>query len=150
MNLLVSTYVNNIDKKGRISLPAVFRNVLVNEGLSGVMVYPSIKHNCIECCNVDRFSEIHKIIEGLDPYSEERDAFETVILGEAVQLLIDGEGRVILPKHLCEYAKIDTQASFVGKGSIVEIWNPDLFETHKILSKQIAQQSRGLLKNIKT
>lgn len=150
MNLLVSTYHNKIDKKGRVSVPASFREILVKQGYNVLVMYPSVKHRCIECCNLDRFYEINKIIENLDPFSEERDAFETVILGESVQVPVDAEGRVIIPKNLCEYANIESAAAFIGKGYVAEIWNLEMLEKHKAHSKQIAQQSRGLLKNIKT
>ena len=148
MKIFLSKYLGSIDKKGRISVPSNYRAVLGNSNSSGMIVYPSIKHQCLEACSTQRLEELSKIIENLDPYSEERDAFETTILGESVHLTFDSEGRVVLPKALAEYASIDDSAYFVGKGLVFEMWNPTKFDTYLKQAKDIAQKNRGLLKNI--
>ncbi len=148
MNIFLSKYLGSIDKKGRISVPANYRTILGNGNSSGMIVYPSIKHQCLEACSTQRLAELSKIIENLDPYSEERDAFETTILGESVHLAFDSEGRVVLPKALADYASIDEKAYFVGKGLVFEIWHPTKFEDYLKQAKDIAKNNRGLLKNI--
>ena len=147
MNIFLSKYLNKIDKKGRVSIPAGYRGALAKENFNGIIVYPSFKNNCIECCSMSRLEELSKIIQNLDPYSDERDAFETIVLGEAVQLQFDSEGRVILPSYLMEQVGISTQGCFVGKGLVFEIWNPDQFEAHRKCAKEIAQGNRQILKN---
>ncbi|MFY9589952.1 division/cell wall cluster transcriptional repressor MraZ [Rickettsia endosymbiont of Halotydeus destructor] len=148
MNIFLSKYVNNIDKKGRVSVPANYRSVLGKETFNGVIVYPSIRNNCIEACGISHIEKLRRMIETLDPYSEERNAFETIIFGEAVQLSFDGEGRVILPPSLMQHAAIEEQACFVGKGVIFEIWQPQNFAKYLVQAKEIAQNSRLTLKNI--
>jgi MraZ protein len=88
------------------------------------------------------------MIQQLDPYSDERDAFETIVLGEAVQLPIDGEGRIILPKTLVEHAGINDQICFVGKGQIFEMWEPSKFDNYLSSAREIAQNNRFNLKNL--
>ena len=77
MNIFLSKYQNKIDKKGRVSIPSAFRSVLSEDKFNGIIIYPSFKNNCIEACSMARLQEIYGIIQKLDPYSEERDAFET-------------------------------------------------------------------------
>lgn len=98
---------------------------------------------------MSRLVELSNIIQNLDPYSDERDAFETVVLGGSVQLAFDNEGRVTIPSHLLEEAGISDQACFVGKGAVFEIWNPEIFEEHQKLSREIANKNRAVLKNIR-
>lgn len=150
MSIFLSKYINNIDKKGRVSVPAHYRATLNNESFNGVIAYPSFRNKCIEVCGISRINQLSQIIGTLDPYSEERDAFETIILGEAVQLPFDGEGRVILSKSLIEHAGIEDQACFVGKGVIFEIWQPQNFAEYLAQAREIAQNSRLTLKNIGT
>ncbi|MDP5110734.1 MAG: cell division/cell wall cluster transcriptional repressor MraZ [Rickettsiaceae bacterium] len=147
MNIFLSKYTNKIDKKGRVSIPAGYRGALAKENFNGIVVYPSFKNNCIECCSMSRLEELSRIIQNLDPYSDERDAFETIVLGEAVQLQFDNEGRVILPNYLMEQVDITTQGCFVGKGLVFEIWNPDKFEDYRKNAKKIAEGNRFILKN---
>ncbi len=148
MNLFLSQFVNSIDKKGRVSVPASYRQSTSPETFAGIVVYPSIRNKCIEACSLTRLQELAEMIQRLDPYSDERDAFETIILGGAVQLSFDPEGRVILPKHLTEFAGLDLRANFVGKGQVFEIWNPSNFNEHLANAKEIAAKNRLLLKNI--
>lgn len=149
MNIFLSKYLNKIDKKGRVSVPADYRLALSKSGFGGVVLYPSFKNNCIEACSMSRLEELSKIIQDLDPYSEERDAFETVVLGEATQAQFDNEGRVILPNRLIEQSGISEQACFVGKGLVFEIWNPQNFDKHLAEARKIAQTNRLVLKNQK-
>ena len=104
-------------------------------------------NNCIEACSMARLQEIYGIIQKLDPYSEERDAFETIVMGESNQLQFDNEGRVIIPAHLMQQVGITEQAIFVGKGLIFEIWEPVAFDTHLKTAKAVAQSNRFILKN---
>lgn len=106
------------------------------------------RNKCIEACSLKRLEELSQMIQTLDPYCEERDGFETIILGEAIQLAFDGEGRVILPKSLIEHSDISDQACFVGKGLVFENWQPQNFETYLSSARQIAQNNRLTLKNI--
>lgn len=147
MNIFLSKYVNKIDTKGRVSIPASYRAALGQENFSGIIVYPSFKNNCIEACSMSHLEELSRIIQSLDPYSDERDAFETIVLGEAIQLQFDNEGRVTLPSHLTAQIGVTTQACFVGKGLVFEIWHPVNFEKYLKSARLIAQDNRSILKN---
>ncbi|MCC8399848.1 MAG: division/cell wall cluster transcriptional repressor MraZ [Rickettsia endosymbiont of Platyusa sonomae] len=148
MNIFLSKYINNLDKKGRVSVPASYRAALSSQSFNGVIVYPSFRNKCIEACSLKRIEELSQMIQALDPYSEERDAFETIILSEAIQLTFDSEGRVILPKSLIEHSDISDQVCFVGKGLVFEIWQPQNFEIYLSSARKIAQNNRLTLKNI--
>ena len=47
MNIFLSKYINKIDKKGRVSIPAGYRGALAKENFNGIIVYPSFKNNFI-------------------------------------------------------------------------------------------------------
>lgn len=146
MALFLSTYVNKVDKKGRVSVPAPFRTVLANQHFSGIVAYGSFINPCVEACGMDRIEKLHTQIESLDPFSEERDAFATTILGGSQQLSFDGEGRVMLPDSLITLAGIKEIAVFVGKGETFEIWQPKAFEDYAQAARKLAAERRGHLR----
>ena len=146
MALFLSTFTNKIDSKGRVSVPAQFRASLVNENFSGMVVYESFINDCIEGCDLDRIKKLSESIDNLDPFSEERDAFATAVLGGSSQLSIDGDGRVILPENLLKKAKIKDSVVFVGKGSTFEIWPPAKFDEYMSKAKKSAKEKRNLLR----
>lgn len=143
--LFLSTYINKIDKKGRVSVPASFRAALSSQSFSGIISYSSFINPCIESCGIDRIEMLSQTIDDLDPYSEARDAFATTILGGCMQLAFDGEGRIILPEDLIESAGLEEQACFVGKGATFEIWQPALFNQYSAKAREIAKQDRQVL-----
>lgn len=145
MALFLSTYTNKIDKKGRVSIPAPFRSVLQTQHFNGVIAYPSFVYDCIEACGMDRIEKLSETIDLMDPYSEERDAFAASILGGSQQLQLDETGRVLLPKELIDFAKLDEQAVFIGKGQTFEIWSPKAFEAYSAKARDLAKQRRGSL-----
>ncbi len=146
MALFLSTFINKIDNKGRVSVPAQFRASLSHQDFSGIVVYESFINDCIEGCDIERIKRLSDSIDNLDPFSEERDAFATTILGGAMQLSIDGDGRVILPESLIKKTAIKDKALFVGKGPTFEIWNPAKFETYLQKAKESAKEKRNLLR----
>lgn len=145
MALFLSTYQNKIDKKGRISVPAPFRAVLAKEDFQGIIAYSSFVNPCIEACGVQRIARLNASIDSLDPFSAERDAFATSILGGSVQIAFDGEGRVMLPQELLDTAKITDLATFVGKGETFEIWNPKQFAEYAERARALAKNARATL-----
>ncbi|MBM5782484.1 MAG: hypothetical protein FJ368_03575 [Pelagibacterales bacterium] len=146
MALFLSTFTNKIDAKSRVSVPSQFRASLVNNDFSGVILYESFINECIEGCDIERIKKISESIDNLDPFSEERDAFATAVLGGSFQLTIDGDGRVILPETLLKKAKIKDSAVFVGKGSTFEIWEPKKFEEYMAKAKKEAKDKRNMLR----
>ena len=147
MQLFLSSYLNKVDKKGRVSVPANFRAVLTPQSFAGIIAYNSFVNPCIEASGYDRLEQLSNAIDRLDPFSAEHDAFATAILGGSVQMPFDGEGRIILPEELIAYAKLSEQACFVGKGKTFEIWNPELYTTYAAKAREHAKAQRALLRS---
>ncbi len=142
MALFLSTFTNKIDKKGRVSIPAPFRAALLGQEFHGIIAYSSFINPCIEACGYDRIAKLHTQIDTLDPFSEERDAFATTILGGSSQIAFDGEGRVMLPEALISDAELSESALFVGKGNTFEIWQPKAFESYAETARKMAREQR--------
>lgn len=149
-NLFLSKYINSLDKKLRVSVPSQYRTILSNqmdedEEFKGIVAYRSIRNKSIEACSLKRIHKLYSMINELDPYSEERDAFETMIFGGSFQLAFDKEGRVSLPDELIEHAGFDSQICFVGKGEVFEMWNLEEFENYSKLATAKAVSNRNML-----
>ena len=144
--MFLSTHENNLDKKGRVSVPASFRSHLSNLGYNGIICYPSFNNSSIEACSQDRIEKISSVIDSLNPFEEKRDYFATSILSESVNLQFDTEGRVSLTEKLLTHAKIKNNILFVGLGKTFQIWEPKIFEKFKIEARKKAFKYRENLK----
>jgi len=142
MAVFLSTYVNKIDKKGRISVPASFRNVLTEQNTShqqGLIVFRSLDHPTLEACSHSYMETLSKNIDNLDVSPDERELIETTIFGGSVNLSFDGEGRICLPKDLMEFCEISEQACFVGRAKTFQIWSSDRFKAHEEKAREQAR-----------
>ncbi len=139
VELFISTYVNKVDRKGRVSVPATFRSTLAtNRQPNLVIAFPSMKLPALECTGGDRMVEMHDRIETLQQFSEEYENL-SLLFAEAQPLIMDGEGRVILPEKLKEYAHITSDVAFVGLGAMFQLWDPAGYEAH---SGAVRERSR--------
>lgn len=141
MALFLSTFDNKVDSKGRVSVPSQFRSMLSGGDFSGVVIYESSINKCLEGCSIERIHRLSEMIDDLDPYSRERDAFAATILGGAAQLPFDADGRIILPKPLMDMAGIADRAIFIGKGQTFEIWEPKAFQTYMEKARESAKNN---------
>lgn len=142
MSLFLSTHKNKIDKKGRVSVPARFRSNLVGRGFETVVLFPDIESNCINACDMGVMEGLLAKIGGFDPFSEDRESDADVLMAEAVELSIDGDGRIMVPATMMEQVGFDGECLFVGRGDSFQIWRPAEFEARMKAVKERARQKR--------
>ena len=126
MNLFVSKFINKIDKKGRISLPSIFRGALPKDHKNEIILSKSLRNNFIDGLSVDRVNEIAKRINDLDFFSEEHEDFTTSIFSEMLPTNLDKEGRFLIPEKLKTFAYIKDEVAFIGQGYYFQIVNPSV------------------------
>ncbi|MFO1156329.1 MAG: division/cell wall cluster transcriptional repressor MraZ [Rhodospirillales bacterium] len=110
-------------------MPKQFRDYFQGKGgFSGIYVYPSPKLSAIEGCDEQFMDRVSASLDDLALFSDEQNDLATVILGSAHALPFDPEGRIVLPGSLVGYAGLDSEATFVGRGTSFQIWNPAAYE----------------------
>jgi MraZ protein len=139
MALFAGTYENRIDSKGRVSLPADFRAELPIEGNRIVYVYPSPRGGALEACDRSFMQRMADSLEQFDLFSDEEDDLASIIVSEARRVAIDGDGRVVLPPELIDFAGIDESVTFVGRGARFQIWDPITFTENAVLARERAK-----------
>lgn len=145
MDHFVSTYTNRIDAKGRVSVPAQFRNILARDGFEGVFCYPALDSEALEAGGTRLVETIHGLLDGLAPYSDERDHLSTALFGVSEILKLDAEGRVILGDRLKTHAGITDAATFVGLGDKFQIWEPQRFVAQLAAGRERLRELKRLL-----
>ncbi len=145
MALFIDTFVNKIDSKGRVSVPATFRAALAGQPYHGIVALPSPKYRAIQCAGMDWMEELNRRVDRTDLMSDAHDDLTMVLFGDSKQLPFDGEGRVVMPGSLLERADIDGVAAFLGRGPFFEIWEPKALEAHKAEARQRALEQRRTL-----
>jgi MraZ protein len=127
MDRFVSHFTLRLDAKGRVSIPASFRAVLVRDGFEGLYCYPTLDRPALDAGGNALLGEIETLIARYSPYSEQREQFSTALFGTSEVLKIDGEGRIGLTESLKAHAGISDEATFAGLGHKFQIWEPGRF-----------------------
>jgi len=137
-----STYVNKIDRKGRVSVPADFRTILGKGGSNKVVLYPAVHYAAIEGAGVDYLEEVRRQVAALPAFSQERDDLIDVILPAIEQLVMDSEGRIVLPESLIAHAHLGESAVFIGRGENFQIWKPEALAERQAEARARVQAMR--------
>jgi MraZ protein len=135
MALFLGSFLNKVDKKGRVSVPAPFRAALAPA--SGFIALPSIfDFPCVEAWDQERVEQLSVAIDRLPLFSPERQALTNTIFHESCELAFDPEGRIALTAELMAQAGLTESALFVGRGPTFEIWEPARFEPFKAAARK--------------
>jgi MraZ protein len=131
VELFLSTYVNKVDRKGRVSVPATFRSTLAtHREPSLVVLFPSFRVPALDGSGSSYVEEMNERLETLDQFSDEHENLSQ-LFAEAHPLTMDGEGRIVLPEILKEHANITTDVTFVGLGAMFQMWEPERYAEHR-------------------
>ncbi len=145
MGLFLSTIINKIDKKGRVSVPASFRVTLGSQGYQGVILFRSYKYPALEGCGLQYMERLSGSVDQLDLFSQTQDDFAATLFADSMQIAFDGEGRILLPESLISFVSLEDQVAFVGRGATFQIWNPEKFKAHQEKARErLASHSQTL------
>jgi MraZ protein len=124
--MLVGTFEHKLDTKGRLVIPARFR-----EELGNIVVASFGIDRCISIYSQQSWEGILERLHNL-PYSKgkTRDLVR-VLLASAHEVPIDPAGRILLPQSLRDQAEINQEVSINGVLDHIEVWNSSKWESYK-------------------
>ena len=143
MDRFLSNTINRVDKKGRVSIPANFRTVLAGQSLIHLIL--GLEHPVAEAGGADFMEANMRRLEKMDPLSEEYEVWSFCLLGDADEIKVDTEGRIILTGHLRAHTGIEDEVAFVGRGHFFQLWEPKRFELYREESRNKARLLRHKL-----
>ncbi len=145
MDEFVSTFTNRLDSKGRVSIPAPFRSVLMRDGFEGLYCCPTLDQNAVDAGGNRLREQIRAMLSLFEPFSEDHELLSTTLIGESEILRIDPEGRVALPEAIKLHAGIGETVTFVGQGYKFQIWEPERFLAYREEAKNRVRDLRRRL-----
>ena len=125
MALFTGHVVNKMDRKGRVSVPASFRNELVGLSFPGVVLFPSPEGiPAIDGAGIDWLQNLSANFGTSNPFAPSLRKTRMALFGQVERLAFDPEGRVILTDSQIQHAKISNSVAFIGMGETFQIWEP--------------------------
>ena len=117
---------HTIDAKGRLIIPARFRDVIRAGGESRVML--SRMDGCLVGYPLDAWRNIENRLLALAQKSDSMRRFRRVFIGGAFECTCDKQERILIPPLLREYADLQKDVVLVGVLDHFEVWSRDKWE----------------------
>jgi len=119
-------FVHSVDAKGRISLPARFRDVLVGDSNAGFVIAPAVFDPCLHVWPMKTWEVFEQEVSKLPSLDPNAVRYRRMYVSAAVECELDKAGRVLVPPHLRERAELDkdkSEALWAGMGRNLELWS---------------------------
>jgi MraZ protein len=117
-NMFIGEYQHNMDMKGRVAIPAKFRNKL-----SGGAVVTRGLDKCLFLFSTEEWDKLAEKIISLPLTQSNSRAFSRLMLAGASDCEIDAQGRILVPDYLRKYAGLEKEVIVAGLYNRAEIWD---------------------------
>ncbi|CAM5433949.1 MraZ protein [Aquamicrobium terrae] len=124
MDRFLSSAVNRIDAKGRVSVPAHFRAVLQKRGYTELYALRCLDIPAMDVGGLDLLDRYEQRIAQEDPFLQTADDMSFFCHGDGAFLKLDQDGRITMSDFIRAHTGITTEAAFVGRGTFFQVWEP--------------------------
>ena len=131
-----------LDGKGRITVPARWRELLVAT-VNGQLVVTKNADGCLSLYPLSVWGPLEGLLLSLPA---ENDAWRRFFIGSATEVEIDGSSRVLIPPELRAWAGLDKDVKFMGVGPHFELWDKDRYEAKE--AEALARGRPEALRNL--
>ncbi len=123
--VFMGEYQHSIDDKGRLIIPAKFR-----EGLGASFVITRGLDNCLFVYPMDEWKALEEKLKSLPFTKADARAFTRFFFSGATECEWDKQGRVNIPPNLREHARLQKECVVIGVSNRVEIWSKETWEAY--------------------
>lgn len=118
--------INNIsvDAKGRMAMPARYRERLL-ESCGGRLVVTVDRDHCLLVYPLPEWEIIEEKLNALPSLNKQSRLLQRLLIGHATELDMDGQGRILLPAMLRDFAGLKKKTVLIGQGKKFEIWDEE-------------------------
>jgi len=133
----------NLDAKGRLAVPARYREPLLQQSDGQLVITINHEQRCLWMYPLDVWEDIENKLVKLPSMSPVTQRLKRLLIGHATDCEVDGNGRVLVPPPLREYAELTKQIKLVGQGNKFEIWDEDLWnaQTEAALAEKLDEST---------
>ena len=141
-------FAHSIDAKGRVSLPARFRDALVGDGDARFVLTPALFDPCLNLYPMRAWEELEQRIAELPRFDPHVVRLKRMYVSAAVECELDRAGRVLVPQTLRDRARLERDALWAGAGQILELWSKELWDAAHAMSPEQEREFRHRMEQL--
>lgn len=119
-----------LDAKGRIAMPAKFRDRLQDQ-CNGKLVITVDRDHCLLVYPLPEWEEIERKLVKLPTLNKQARRLQRLLIGHATECELDGSGRILIPPPLREFARLDKYTVLIGQGNKFELWDAQMWNERR-------------------
>jgi len=121
----------NIDAKGRMAVPKRYRDAISEASDNQLVATIDLHSPCLLIYTLDEWEIIERKLMSLPNVNPQARLYQRLLIGQACEMEMDSQGRVLLPSQLREHAKLDKPAILLGQGNKFELWSQEAWDASR-------------------
>ena len=111
-----------LDAKGRLVIPSRYRDELM-KGAQGKLIFTVDKDQCLLLYPLPEWEQVERKLMSLPSMHARSRKLQRLMVGHATDVELDGQGRVLVPPELREFAGLEQRGMLIGQGNRFELWD---------------------------
>lgn len=129
MLTFIGEFIQKIDSKGRLVFPAALKKQIKTSARDQFVIKEDLFEKCLVLYPMEEWERQNTILrKKLNPFNAKHNKFLRGFAKGAAEVALDSNSRLLIPRRLVDYAKIDKEVVLAGQNGKVEIWSKDLYE----------------------
>jgi MraZ protein len=130
----------SIDGKGRLAIPSRYREAL-KQDQSSLVVTIDTEETCLLLYPARQWQVIEDNLQRMPSFNAAARRIQRLLIGHATDVELDGNGRILLPPLLRDYAHLDKRVVMIGQGKKFEVWDEERWQTRR--EDWLAEEASG-------
>lgn len=143
----IGDYSCKADSKFRVMVPASFRKALLSAQQTVFILRKNVYKPCID---MYPYSAWETLVSGLraqlKPFDEHHDSFRRELYRGTLEVEMDGNGRILLPKRLLEIVGVEKDLVLAGQDTKIELWASEAYEAAAMTGEEFAALTQEVFK----
>ena len=128
--MLIGTYSHALDSKGRVFIPSKWRESVGDMLIVMHWILPGHDQCCLFAMSLNEWDQFSARLSQLPMTDLAAQEVKRRLYANAAACEVDKQGRILLPAQLRDLAGIRSDATLIGVGNRIELWNPSALEDH--------------------
>lgn len=137
------SFTLTLDDKGRLALPARYRDRLLSENQGQLICTIDLHDPCLLLFPLAEWEEIEEKLQSLSSLNPQERRLQRILLGNATECDMDKSGRILLPAFLRQHAGLNKNIRLVGQLNKFEIWDEAAWQERLTADIELEQAQAG-------